>query len=779
MKNKNDELLKKLRATFRVEADTHLQTMATGLLALEKTSVAEQPALVETIFRAAHSLKGAARAVNLTHVEAVCRSLENIFSATKDKRLIISSELIDLLLQATNALEGLLAMDDSEAAARKPLVAPLIRQLDDALKRPLPEFSTPVSPPQAGLSSPDNTPTERRARRAASSAPSRASTTVRVSAEKLDIVMRQVEELLLPCMAISHRAQELGHAISTLAIWKKQRLQIQPVLRVVDRELTSGSTDANRSLATHELPKLLKYLDAEQVQMKMLEEQLARLQQAAEQDQRVLASMTDSLRQDVKEMQLSPFASLLGILPQFSRELAREQGKNLETVIQGSELEIDRHILEEMKDPLIHLVRNCIDHGIEQPSVRVARRKPPHGTITLACSQKDSSTVEVLVADDGAGFDLPMVKAAACKLGVVSTDEAEQLGELDAAALAFQSGVTTSPIVTDISGRGLGLAIVREKVEHLGGSIAVKSKPGEGTAFHISLPRTLANFRGVLVHAGEQLFVIPSTSVERVVRIPYKDIRTVENRATILVDEQPVSLVWLSDVLELPRRTAPVKSMDSATVVVLGSRLLRVAFLVEDIAGEQEVLVKALVRPLIRVRNIAGASVLGPGRIAPVLNTADLLKSAVKRPASAPEFTLDLSPRKDERAKKQSILVVEDSITSRVLLKNILESAGYRVSTAVDGVDGYTTLKTGSFDLVVSDVEMPRMDGFGLTAQIRAEKQFSGLPVVLVTALESREHRERGIDVGANAYIVKGSFDQSNLLEVIQRLIGPPSTQSS
>jgi two-component system chemotaxis sensor kinase CheA len=370
-----------------------------------------------------------------------------------------------------------------------------------------------------------------------------------------------------------------------------------------------------------------------------------------------------------------------------------------------------------------------------------------------------------------------MVKAAACKLGVVSTDEAEQMGELDAAALAFQSGVTTSPIVTDISGRGLGLAIVREKVEHLGGSIAVKSKPGEGTAFHISLPRTLANFRGVLVHAGEQLFVIPSTSVERVVRLPYKDIRTVENRATILVDEQPVSLVWLSDVLELPRRGTPVESMDSATIVVLGSRLLRMAFLVEEIVGEQEVLVKALVRPLIRVRNIAGASVLGSGRIAPVLNTADLLKSAVKRPASAPEFTHDLSPGKDERAKKQSILVVEDSITSRVLLKNILESAGYRVSTAVDGVDGYTTLKTGAFDLVVSDVEMPRMDGFGLTAQIRAEKQFSGLPVVLVTALESREHRERGIDVGANAYIVKGSFDQSNLLEVIQRLIGTSSTQ--
>jgi two-component system chemotaxis sensor kinase CheA len=777
MTSKNDVLLKKLLITFRIEADVHLQTMVSGLLALEKTSSAEQFALVEAIFRAAHSLKGAARAVNLTQIEAVCRSLENVFSAVKEKRLVISPESIDLLLKATDTLERLLAIDDSEAGALKPFIGSLMRQLDEILLRPLPEFSAPAAAAEGPPSpSPSNSAAaEAGARAAPRSAPSRAAATVRVSADKLDTVMRQVEELLLPCLSVGHRAEELGHASTTLAAWKKQRLQIQPVLRVVDRELTHNVANSNGSMRMHDLPKLLKYLDAEQMQMKMLEDQLARLQRAAEQDQRMLTSLTDCLRQDVKEMQLLPFASLLQILPRFSRELARDQGKNLEMTIQGSELEIDRHILEEMKDPLIHLVRNCIDHGIEPAAVRVGKGKPPHGTITLACSQKDSSTVELLVADDGAGFDLAMVKAAACKLGVISTEDAEHLGEREVAALAFQSGVTTSPIVSDISGRGLGLAIVHEKVEHLGGSIVIKSTPAAGTAFHISLPRTLANFRGLLVLAGEQLFVIPSTSVERVVRVPNKEIRTVENRDTILVDEQPVSLVWLSDILELPRRSAPGEPTDSATAVVLGSGLLRVAFLVEAIVGEQEVLAKALVRPLIRVRNIAGASVLGSGRMAPVLNPADLLKSAVKRPPTELAFTRELPSRKGKKTKKPSVLVVEDSITSRVLLKHILESAGYRVSTAVDGVDGFTTLKTGAFDLVISDVEMPRMDGFALTTQIRAEKQFAGLPVVLVTALESREHRERGIDVGANAYIVKSSFDQSNLLEVIRRLIGTSS----
>ena len=776
MNSKHDELLKKLLATFRLEADGHLQNMVAGLLSLEKTPVAEQSALIETIFRAAHSLKGAARAVNLTQIEAVCRSLENVFSATKDGRLVISSDLIDLLLQATDVLERLININDAEAGALKLPIATLTRQLEDALTRPPHEFPVSKPPRKVAPIPADNTPAGSGANMTSSAAPTRAPMTVRVSAEKLDMVMRQVEELLLPRLTVGHRVEEIGHAAATLAAWKKQRLQIQPVLRVVDRELTHGVRDGNHSLAAHELPKLLKYLDAEQVQMKMLEDQLFRLQQTAAQDQRMLTSMTDSLRQDVKEMQLLPFSSLLKILPRFSRELAREQGKSLEMTIQGSELEMDRHILEEMKDPLIHLVRNCIDHGLETSPARVGKGKPPQGTITIACSQKDSSTVEVLVADDGAGFDIPMMKEAACKLGVVSADEAEQLGEAEAAALAFQSGVTTSPIVTDISGRGLGLAIVHERVEHLGGSIVVKTKPGAGTAFHISLPRALANFRGVLVHASEQLFVIPSMSVERVVRISHQEVLTVENRPTILVDKQPVSLVWLSDVLELPRRAAPVEATDDATAVVLGSGLLRVAFLVDEIVGEQEVLVKALARPLTRVRNIAGASVLGSGRVAPVLNTTDLLKSAVKRPSAAQKFTQPLSPQKDKKEKKQSILVVEDSITSRVLLKNILESAGYRVSTAVDGVEGYTLLKTGSFDLVVSDVEMPRMDGFGLTAQIRAEKQFAGLPVVLVTALESREHRERGIDVGANAYIVKSSFDQSNLLEVIRRLIGRSST---
>ncbi|MHB1937191.1 MAG: hybrid sensor histidine kinase/response regulator [Acidobacteriaceae bacterium] len=778
MAKKNDELLKKLLVTFRVEADEHLKAMSSGLLALVKAPAGEQSAkIVETIFRNAHSLKGAARAVNLASIESACQSLESVFAALKGGRVGVSSPLFDLLHQTIDALGGLLSTDVSASGARQPLVATLIRRLEDALR------GTPSDPethdyPAANIVAP-----------MPSAASGPAPETVRVSTAKLDAVMRQVEELLAPRLAAGQRARELRETIATLAVWKKQRLRMQPALRLIERSLlpapqevlfnTMGTWQASERCGKangsvrgkQELPRLLEYLDSELLHMKMLEDRLARLSRSAEHDERMLVGMTDGLLHDVKEMQLLPFASLLEMLPRFARELAREQGKHVELEIHGGEIEIDRRILEVMKDPLIHLLRNGIDHGIEKPAVREASRKPPHGTITLAISQKDSGKVEILVADDGAGIDAAEVKAAAGKLGAVSAEDLERLGERETWALIFRSGITTSPIITDVSGRGLGLAIVLEKVERLGGSIAIESQPDAGTAFRIVLPLTLANFRGVLVRAGGQLFVIPAASVERVTRVVDKDIQTVENRETILLDGQAVSLAWLSDVLELPRAGAATQPGDILLLIVLGLGLARVAFCVDEILGEQEVLVKALGRQLARVRNIAGASVLGTGQVVPVLNVPDLLKSAVKRAAPPLAPAHQLSAEKPGAAERQSILVVEDSITSRSLLKNILESAGYRVTTAVDGADGYTTLKTGTFDLVVSDVEMPRMDGFDLTAKVRANKQLADLPVVLVTALESREHRERGVDVGANAYIVKSSFDQSNLLEVIRRLL--------
>ncbi|MDB6036963.1 MAG: CheA signal transduction histidine kinase, partial [Verrucomicrobiales bacterium] len=295
----------------------------------------------------------------------------------------------------------------------------------------------------------------------------------------------------------------------------------------------------------------------------------------------------------------------------------------------------------------------------------------------------------------------------------------------------------------------------------------VESSPHAGTAIRITLPVAMETFRGILIEAAERLFVVPTAQVERVTRFKAEQVRTVEGRETLELNGRAVALVRLSEVLKLPASQASKAETTATSVIILGGGDQRVAFAVDAVLDEQEVMVKRFGKPLSRVQNIAGATVLGSGKVAPVLNVADLLKSARK----AGGATRLASSAKPAKAEAKSVLIVEDSITSRMLLKGILESAGYQVKTAVDGIEAFTTLRSERFHLVVSDVEMPRLNGFDLTAKIRADRKLAELPVVLVTALETREDRERGIDVGANAYLVKRSFDQSDLLEAVRRLV--------
>ena len=370
------------------------------------------------------------------------------------------------------------------------------------------------------------------------------------------------------------------------------------------------------------------------------------------------------------------------------------------------------------------------------------------------------------MSDDGAGINTEKVKESAVKHGVLSAADAHRMGDTEARALIFQAEVSTSPMITRLSGRGLGLAIVREQTEKLGGTVSVENQPGRGTGFRLLLPSLLATFRGVLIEVAGRVFVVPTAHVECVARVRPGDIQTVEGRETIVLSGRAVALVRLADVLALPQADS-TDGPSAAPIMVLGLGEQRVAFAVGAILDEQEVLVKPLRKPLSRVRNIAGATVLGSGRVAPILHVADLLKSARKSGGAARVAAVTEPAETGAR----TLLVVEDSITSRMLLKGILESAGYKVKTAVDGLDAFTLLRAEKFDLVVSDVEMPRLNGFDLTARIRADKKLSELPIVLVTALERREDRERGIDVGANAYLVKSSFDQSNLLDAVRRLV--------
>ncbi len=737
MNPQETEFLKQLRAAFQVEAQEHLQAMTDGLLHLEKLSPAEQPSVIEDIYRNAHSLKGAARAVSLPDIEHLCQALENLFAVWKRQPHPPEPSQRDIAQRALDLIADLLV---GPVAPER--LANVVEQLQPPKSGPV-SMPPPPPPPAASAAaapSPSVAPVSSLAAAAATTG------TVRVATAKLEAVLFKAEELLNARLAAGQRATELREISATFDEWRKEWRRVTAQSRALRKEQ----------------PELAGFLDWNAVCVQSLEHRVNGLLAAADRDHHALDKMVGELLEDAKKLAMLPFATLFALLPKLVHDLCRDQGKEADLVLQGGDIEIDKRILDELKDPLIHLVRNCVDHGIELPATRATRGKPARGVITVAVAQHEGDKVEVLIRDDGAGVDVERLKAAAVEQGLLSAEKAQALDDDAALRLMFQSGVSTSPVVTEISGRGLGLAIVREAVDKLNGSLAVESAPGVGMTLRMVLPPTLATLRGILVRTAGRVFVIPTAHVERVTRIRVTDIRTVENRETISLSGQAVALARLDVVLELAAGNGRGEYLP---VIVLGAANRRIAFAVDEVLHEEEVLVKRFRRPLVRVRNVSGVTLLGSGRVVPILNASDLLKSALRTGGPAPVV---VPPRE---ARPRTVLVVEDSITARMLVKNILESAGYRVKTAVDGVDAWTMLKSQPFDAVVSDVDMPRMNGFDLTAKIRADKALAELPVVLLTALASREDRERGVEAGATAYLVKSSFDQSNLLDILQRVV--------
>ena len=776
MGKKEDDFLARLLVTFRAEADDHIRAITAGLLEMERAqSPQDMVPVIETIFREAHSLKGAARSVDLAEVEEICQTIESIFSLLKKKGLSVTPQLFDTLHHAMDMVETILANPGATDPSAISAVGQRLRHLAQgkkatepmsgarrtmpesapAQRMPAPQSPAPAgSPPPAGKSPVKQDLPQR---------PQQADT-IRISAAKLDSLMIQAEEMVSVKMSAYQRMNELQEIL--MFVGKCGKGMERGFEEIRTRLYTRENGRKPDMPDEHLLPRVNEVFGLNHTRVKDLEARMRTLLKASRQEYSLLGGMVDTLIDDMKKAVMLPFSSLLESFPRMVRDLSREQRKEVELLIEGGEVEIDKRILEEIKDPLVHLVRNCVDHGLEPPEERSAAGKPRKGTVRIAVTREESNKIELLVSDDGAGVDPGKVKQAAVRQGVVAEEEADALGEQEALSLIFRAEVSTSPIITSISGRGLGLAIVREKVERTGGEVSVVSVPRQGVTFRLLLPLTMATSRVIIVKEAGRLFALPTVNVARVTRIAKDTVKTVENRETISLDGRAYSLARLGAVLGLPLKGDREDAL-YFPVLLVNSGGSSLAFAVEEIVNEQEILLKSLGRQLSRVTNFAGATVLGSGRIVPVLNAADLLKSAT-RSTGAPAAA-GVSGK--EPARRRSILIAEDSITARTLFKNILESAGYRVRATVDGVDALTALKTEEFDLVVSDVQMPRMSGFELTVKIRGDKALAHLPVVLVTGLESREDRERGIDVGANAYIVKSSFDQSNLLEVVRRLV--------
>lgn len=790
------DIRQQLIPTFKVEQLEHVQTMTQGLLALEgRPSPAEQKSILEAVFRAAHSMKGSAQALNVPTVAKIGHALEDLLLHAKEGRLSFSAELFDLLHEALDAVELVLEQAETDNAATPAEVVTLLKELGDvnaqateqpaavmvseakaAAKNPPPTepIEDGFAPSKAKLESPppveSEPPTVFESKKAEALPSGASEQTIRVSVGKLDALMVQSSELLAAKIRAEQRLVEMRELELATTDWQKKWHALRPHQnRLLRSQQKANKTGLKKQFElTHDLSALLDFIYQNQDHPRQFNTQINTLYRQFANDIMRLSLNINELQEEIKRMRMLPLATITATFGRIVRDIAREQKKQINLIILGDDTELDKRVLEQIKDPLIHLLRNAADHGIETPEERQQAGKPATGEIILEAKQIGTNVV-ITIADDGLGLELDKLRQAAVRKGVLTQVEADQLEDAEAKLLVLSSGISTSQIITNISGRGVGMDVVRKNIEDLQGMLDVSFVPGAGTTFTMILPLALASSRGLLVKAGDQLFALPLTNIERMVQVERKEVKTLIDKTAIVDDGKPLALVWLEDVLHLPSPAVEEKETDRLTVVIINVAEKRLGLVVNSLEGEQEIVMKSLGKQLVKVGGFAGATVLGSGQVVLVLHAADILKLATG--AVARPVITAVSAEKPTEAIK-TILVVDDSITTRTLEKNILEAAGYHVRLATDGEEAFTVLNTESLpNLIISDVEMPRLDGFGLGQRVKQDKRLSNIPFILVTSLDSPTAKARGIEIGADAYIVKSSFDQGDLLQTIEQLI--------
>jgi two-component system chemotaxis sensor kinase CheA len=454
-----------------------------------------------------------------------------------------------------------------------------------------------------------------------------------------------------------------------------------------------------------------------------------------------------------------PASLALELLRRVLREVSGRTGKEADLVLVGAEVRLDRRMVDELRDPLLHLVRNAVDHGIEAPADRARAGKPARGQVRVRVEPR-GTRVGVVVEDDGAGLDLAAVRAAAVRGGAVTAEAVAQLSEAEAAQLIFQTGLSTTAAVTEISGRGVGLDVVRDAARRLRGTVTVSHRPGNGTTFDVDLPVSLSASAALLVRFGGELAAIPGDSVSRVLLLAEGDVGTVAGRPTVRVGTSQLPFAPLSLVLGQTAPAAEARGrLRPALVLSVGGQ--RVVLGVEEVLGQQEILVSGLGSRLAQVSHLAGAAMLDDGRVVGVLAAAELLRRVQPLGGAS----------RDPAPARARILVVDDSLTTRSAMKSLLEIAGYAVLAASDGEEALKLLATSGAQLVVTDVQMPRLDGFGLVRRIKADPRLRATPVVLVTSLEAPEDRALGLEAGAEGYLVKREVERGRLLDLVRQLL--------
>jgi two-component system chemotaxis sensor kinase CheA len=728
----------KLAAIFQGEHAEHLEQIRSILALLENVAETKGRTELDEAFRRAHSLKGAARAVDLDAVEGLASGLETLFSRVREGTMALDQRMTRVIHQALDASEECAGAFRENRIPEEPAAA--LRAIDDMLKktageRPadapvlavLPEKTIGVAVP------PGQQPVEM----------------VRLPAENLDRLVRSTGQILTESLQQATVTGEIDGLDD----------QITEMAAECARFRKASAGPLWRLASQPEYSSVIRHIGFLEQKVRSLAggSRAARLLQ-----QRTAWSTrrsAEQLQSDLWSARMAPAEDLFEGFRKMVRDLARDENKEIDFRLSGSGVRADRIVLQALKDPVMHLLRNAISHGIETPGERASSGKSPVGSLFLRLdSQRGRLIVEV--EDDGRGVDLKKVDH------VLSQAEPGAHSPEELAKVIFRAGFSTSPTVNRLSGRGMGLSVVYETAHRLQGDVKLRPKAGPGAAFLLSVPLSVSTCHLLLLCSAGQTFGIPTHAIERLYRIRPEQVETLEGKPVVNLEGQPVPLYGLAHLLQLGD-SSPALSREMLPVMVLQSGGRRFAIWVDEFLTERDAMIQELGMPCPASGNISGGALLREGTVFVVLNPAGLVASCTPS-AAAPLPQRAAGP---VGAIAPGILVVDDSITSRSLERSILEAHGYRVRVAVDGVEALELLHVEKPDLIITDIQMPRLDGFGLVETLKADTRFKGIPVIIVSSLERPEDQERGLLLGADAYVVKRKFDQTELLDAIRQMI--------
>lgn len=787
-------------ALFSIEVEAQSILLSETLLDLKNNP--NHNLDIQPLIKAAHLIKGAAKILQFNQLSQLASTIESSFIAVYETRSYFEVDDIDRLLSGVNFLRSIRNIQEADLEKWLPEQAEEIEKIVASISVIREEKIREAAVAKSG-SQPINEKKQTSAKTQQTERQKQPNTSVLSAANNQDESQDTNSQLRAIAPQQHSQSASLKSSVSNPRDSIKKTKPADRVVRVSADNLNRIMGLAGESLVeakwlqpfADSLLKLRKnqgelYNLLEKLQESLTdaplnqrsEDYLSSSRKKANQCRHVLserldelelfarrsANLSDRLYREVIASNMRPFADGVQAFPRMVRDLGRQLGKQVKFEVLGKSTQVDRDILEKLEAPLTHILRNAIDHGIEIPEERLAVGKPAEGTVSLEAAHR-GGMLSITVADDGRGVELERLRQKVVNKGLVSADMASQLTEYELMEFIFLPGFSTAGKVTEVSGRGVGLDIVQSMVQEVGGILRATSNPGKGMSFHLQLPLTLSVIRTLLVEISGEPYAFPLTRIDRILMVQRSDIAIAQNRQYFPLDGQNIGLVAAYQVLEL---SPPTQKLDLLPVIIVSDRVSSYALAVDKFLGERDLVVRPLDARLGKVPDISAAAFMEDGSPVLIIDVEDMVRSIDKLSSVGRLNKVSQSSETTETKTRKRVLVVDDSITVREVERKLLENHGYDVEVAVNGMDGWNALRTGQYDLVISDVDMPRMTGIELVTQIKNHSSLRLIPVIIVSYKDREEDRLKGLEVGADYYLTKSSFHDNTLLQAVVDLIG-------